>query len=82
MTHSHEAQKLKQFVEKIERLESEKKEIGEEVSGIYRDLGNEGFDVPAIKEIVRSRKKNKKKQMEQEALVDYYKSLLGDLKGE
>ena len=44
-----EAVKLKQFIDIIERLEGEKKEISEEISGIYKDMNQDGFSVQALK---------------------------------
>ena len=79
MTNSNEAQELRRLVDKIERLEDQKKEISEEISGIYKDMGNDGFDVEAIKEIIRCRKKDPKKLLEKEAMVEYYTSLLADV---
>jgi uncharacterized protein (UPF0335 family) len=73
---STEAKKLRQFIERIERLEGEKKEISEEVSGIYKDLQQDGFDSQAIKDIIRARKQDERKRREREELVDHYQALL------
>ena len=71
-----EAAKLKQFINKIERLEGEKKEISEEVSSIYKDMHHDGFDVQAVKSIIRSRKKDERKRKEMEEIVLHYEALL------
>lgn len=71
-----EAIKLKQFISKIEHFEGEKKEISEEISGIYKDMYNDGFDIQAVKSIVRSRKKDERKRKEMEEIVLHYEALL------
>jgi uncharacterized protein (UPF0335 family) len=77
-----EALKLKQAIEKIERLEGQKMEISEEISMNYKDLADDGFDIQAIKEVVRIRRQDEKKRRkleEREEMIEHYKSLL--LKG-
>jgi uncharacterized protein (UPF0335 family) len=71
-----EAVKLKQFIDRIERLEGEKKEISEEISGIYKDMNQDGFSVQALKSIIRSRKQDERKRKEMEEIVLHYEALL------
>ena len=69
--------KLKGLVDKIEHLESEKKEILDEISAIYQEAKGEGFDVKIIRKIISIRKKDKNKMEEEEYLINAYKEALG-----
>jgi len=71
------AEELKQFVERIERLEEEKKAIADDVRDVYAEAKGRGFDVKAIREIVRLRAKEPHEREEQEAILELYKSALG-----
>jgi uncharacterized protein (UPF0335 family) len=51
------AQELRQFVERVERLEEEKKAISEDIRDVYAEMKGRGFDVRAVRQIVRIRKK-------------------------
>ena len=75
-TQSIEALKLRQFVSQIESLEGQKKEISEEVSCIYNDIKNEGYDISVIKEIIRLRKKDENERLEREIMLEHYKHIL------
>ncbi len=68
--------KLKKFITQIENLEGQKKEILEEISAVYNDVKNEGFDVSIMKEIVRLRKKDEKERLEREMMIEHYKTIL------
>lgn len=68
---------LRQFVERIERLEEEKKTIGDDIKDVYGEAKGTGFDVPTIREIIRIRKKDKDERMEQQAILDTYLFALG-----
>jgi uncharacterized protein (UPF0335 family) len=48
---------LRQFVERIERLEEEKRNIAEDIKSVFQEAKSTGFDVPAIREILKLRKK-------------------------
>ena len=68
---------LLSIVERIERLEEEKKAIADDISAIYAEAKGGGFDVKALRAIVRIRKMDAEKAAEEEAMLDLYKSALG-----
>ncbi|MFD1627611.1 DUF2312 domain-containing protein [Azospirillum griseum] len=71
------ADRLKSFVERIERLEEEKKGLQEDVKEVYAEAKGTGFDTKIIRQIIRLRKMDKADRQEQEALLDLYKEALG-----
>ncbi len=71
--------KLKRFVENIERLEEDKKELSRQISDIYKEAKAFGFDSKALRRIISLRKMNIDKRVELEHLVDVYKEALGML---
>lgn len=71
------AGQLRAFIERIERLEEEKKTIADDIKEIYLEAKGGGFDVPAIRALVRLRKKDATKRQEAEAILDLYKAALG-----
>ena len=70
---------MKRFVENIERLEEDKKEISRQISDIYKEAKAFGFDSKALRRIISLRKMNIDKRVELEHLVDVYKEALGML---
>lgn len=72
---------LKSIVERIERLEEEKKSIADDIRDIYAEAKGSGYDVKALRAIVRLRKQDKTKRQEHEAILDSYKHALGMLEG-
>jgi uncharacterized protein (UPF0335 family) len=71
------AEELKQFIERIERLEEEKKAIADDVRDVYAEAKGRGFDTKAIRAIVRLRAKEPHEREEEEAILELYKSALG-----
>ena len=71
------AEELKQFVERIERLEEEKKAIADDVRDVYAEAKGRGFDVKAIRSIVRLRAKEPQQREEEEAILELYIEALG-----
>lgn len=71
------ADQLRLFIERIERLEEEKKGIADDVKDVYAEAKSTGYDVKTMKSIVRLRKMEKNARMEAEALLETYKSALG-----
>lgn len=69
-------QKLKSFVERIERLEEEKRNIADDTKDVMAEAKSFGFDLPTIRRIIRLRKIDSQKAMEQEELLDLYKQAL------
>ncbi len=68
---------LKAFVERIERLEEEKAALAGDIREVYAEAKGNGFDVKALRRVVRERKLDKADLQEQEAIVDLYRSALG-----
>lgn len=73
------AEHLKQFIERIERLEEDKKNIQEDIKEVFAEAKGTGFDGPTMKEILKLRKKDKADIDEAEYLLDTYKRALGML---
>lgn len=68
---------LKAIIERIERQEEEKKVISDEIRDIYAEAKGNGYDVKALRTVVRLRKQDINTRVEQEAIVDTYKTALG-----
>lgn len=68
---------LRAFIERIERMEEEKKAIADDIKEIYAEAKGSGFDTKVLRQIVRIRKQDANERMEQEALLDLYMSALG-----
>lgn len=73
------AEHLKQFIERIERLEEEKKNISEDLKEVYAEAKGSGFDTKTLREVVKIRKMEANDLEEQEHLLDIYKRALGML---
>ncbi|WP_441347161.1 DUF2312 domain-containing protein [Ruegeria sp. HKCCE4150] len=71
------AGELRQFVERIERLEMEKKDIADQIREVYSESKARGYDQKALRAIVSLRKKDKDEIAEQEAVLEMYKEALG-----
>ncbi len=72
---------LKSIIERVERLEEEKKEVAEQIKEVYAEAKANGFDTKTIRKIVGLRKKPTEERQEEEALLDLYLSALGMLPG-
>ena len=70
---------LKAFVERIERLEEEKKAIADDIRDVYGEAKASGFDVKALRAIVRLRKQDADERREQETILETYMHALGML---
>ena len=71
------AGELRQFIEQIEFLESEVAEINDDKSDRYKDLKGRGYDVPAVKTIIRMRRKDRDQRLEEAAILRTYMDALG-----
>ena len=72
------ADRLRSFIERVERLEEEKATIMGDVKEVYAEAKGEGYDVKTMRQVVRMRKLDKADRQEQEALLDLYLSALGE----
>lgn len=70
---------LRQFVEQIERLEEEKKGLAEDIRDKFAEAKSVGFDVKALRQIIRLRKKSKTDRDEEDAILETYMHALGML---
>ena len=68
---------LRAFIERIERLEEDKKSISDDIKDVYAECKGTGFDTKAVRAIIRLRKMDEGERQEAEALLDLYKNALG-----
>lgn len=68
---------LQSIVERVERLEQEKAEVAEQIKEVFAEAKGNGFDVKTLRKVVRIRKQDRAKRLEEEAMVDLYLSALG-----
>ena len=73
------AQELRLFVERVERLEEEKKAIADDIRDVYAEAKGNGFDVKALRTIVRLRKQDANERAEEETILETYMQALGML---
>lgn len=71
------ADQLRLLVERIERLESEKQGISDDIKDVYLEIKATGFDAPTVRQIVKMRKMDREKRQEAESLLATYCSALG-----
>jgi uncharacterized protein (UPF0335 family) len=70
---------LKAIIERIERLEEEKKTISDDIRDVYAESKGNGFDVKALRAIVRLRKQDANERQEHETILETYMQALGML---
>ena len=70
---------LKSLIERIERLEAEKAEIADSIKEVFAEAKGSGFDVKIVRKVVRIRKQDRAKRLEEEAVLDTYLIATGDL---
>jgi uncharacterized protein (UPF0335 family) len=68
---------IRAFVERIERLEEEKKTLSDDIKDIYAEAKGTGFDAAILKKVVKLRKKDATERAEEEAILDAYLVALG-----
>ncbi len=69
--------RLRAFIERIERLEEEKTALGADVRDIYAEAKSSGFDTKIMRQILKLRKMDAADRQEQEELLDLYKRAIG-----
>ena len=72
------ADRLRSFIERVERLEEEKATIMNDIKEVYAEAKGEGYDAKTLRQVVRIRKMDRADRQEQEALLDLYLSALGE----
>jgi len=75
--HNVAKEQIKAIIERVERLEDEKKGISDDIKDIYSEAKGNGFDVKALRTIVRMRKQDADERAEQEAILEVYLAALG-----
>ena len=73
------ADQLRAFIERIERLEEEKRTIADDIKEVYAEAKGEGFDTTIMREVIRIRRMDEADVAEREELIDVYKRALGML---
>jgi uncharacterized protein (UPF0335 family) len=68
---------LRAFIERIERLEEERKALSDDIKDVYGEAKANGFDVKIMRKIVSLRKQDRDKRMEEETILDLYLAALG-----
>jgi uncharacterized protein (UPF0335 family) len=72
------AERLRSFLERVERLEDEKSTIAADIKEVFAEAKGEGYDTKTLRKVIRLRKMDKAKREEEEALLDLYLSVLGE----
>jgi len=71
------ADRLRSIIERVERLEEERKALASDIKDIFQEAKSAGFDVKVIRQIISLRKKEPAEVEEQETLLDLYRRALG-----
>jgi uncharacterized protein (UPF0335 family) len=71
------ADRLRSFIERIERLEEEKAALAADIREVYAEAKSTGFDVKTMREIIRLKKLDRSDRQEQEHLLELYKRAIG-----
>lgn len=72
------ADRLRSFLERVERLEEEKAVIAGDIKEVYAEAKGEGYDTKVLRQVIRLRKMDRADRQEQEALLELYLSALGE----
>ena len=77
VTESVASQELRQFIERVERLEAEKKDIAESIKEVMAEAKGRGYDTKVMRKVISLRKRDANDIAEEEAILDMYKAALG-----
>lgn len=77
MTDNVSGEQLRQFIERVERLEEEKQSFTDDIKDVYAEAKSTGFDTKTMKAIIRLRKMEKHRRDEADALLETYRQSLG-----
>lgn len=72
-------EKLRMTVERVERLEEEKKEVADQIKDVYAEAKAMGYDTKALRQVIRLRKQDRQEREEQEAVLETYLIALGEV---
>ena len=70
---------LKSVIERIERLEEDKANVAADLKQVFAEAQGNGFDVKILRKVVRIRKQDRAKRMEEDAILDLYLSAIGEI---
>ncbi len=76
-TYAVTADELRQFIERIEQLESEKKDVGEQLKELMAEAKGRGYDTKVLRKVIALRKRKPDDIAEEEAVLEMYKAALG-----
>ncbi|MCB2130614.1 MAG: DUF2312 domain-containing protein [Rhodobacteraceae bacterium] len=76
-TYSVAAEELRQFIERYEHLEAEKKDIADQQKEVMAEAKGRGYDTKVLRKVVAMRKRDKDDLAEEEAVLEMYKAALG-----
>lgn len=76
-SNSIDANHLKAFIERIEKLETEKREIADDIKDVYAEAKGTGYDIKIVRKVVSLRRQDRHKRREEEEILDLYLSALG-----
>lgn len=71
------AAQLRAFVERIERMEEDRKAISDDIKEVYAEMKGTGFDTAAVRQIVAMRRKDDTERQEEESILELYMHALG-----
>ena len=77
VTESVASQELRQFIERIERLEAEKKDIADSIKEVMAEAKGRGYDTKVMRKVISLRKRDANDIAEEEAILEMYKAALG-----
>lgn len=77
VTESVANQELRQFIERVERLEAEKKDIADSIKEVMAEAKGRGYDTKVMRKVISLRKRDANDIAEEEAILDMYKAALG-----
>lgn len=69
---------LKSIVERIERLEEEKKTIADDIKEVYAEAKGNGYDTKVLRKVIAIRKRDRNERLEEEAILDLYLQAVGE----
>jgi uncharacterized protein (UPF0335 family) len=71
------ADELRQFIERIERLEQEKRDIADQVKEVFAEAKGRGYDIKVMRKVIALRKREPDDIAEEEAVLEMYRQALG-----
>lgn len=77
MSYRVTADELRQFIERVERLDAEKKDIADQQKEVMAEAKGRGYDTKVMRKVIAMRKRDKADLEEEEAVLDMYKEALG-----